>query len=156
MATETSQLRERRSAITTPHVPPTPPFRYLCDPVFIGSILLYLMNRLALKPYHLGGWFVRDYFNDLICLPLFLPVILGMQSLLGVRKHHRPPTLLEVLHNWAVFSFIFEIVLPRLAAFHSVADLWDCVTYLAGGIAAYACWNFNRWRRQTAEPVVDA
>lgn len=106
-------------------------------------MVLYCLGRWVLRPHHIGGWMVHDYLNDLLCLPLFLPVILGLQARLGIRRHHRPPTMLEILHNWLIFSIVFELVLPRLSLFNSVADPWDCVAYLAGGIAAWLVWKWK-------------
>ena len=104
-------------------------------------MLLYCLGRWVLKPNHLGGWLVHDYFNDLLCLPLFVPIILRVQALLGIRQHDLPPTLFEVLHNWIVFSILYELVLPHLSAFDSTADRWDAVMYLIGGLVAYAYWH---------------
>lgn len=107
----------------------------------MGSIALYCLNRWYLKPHHIGGWFTHGYLNDVLCLPLFLPIILRLQSLLRIRRHDLPPTLFEVLHNWAIFSILFEVILPRLPAFRTTGDPWDAVAYLVGGLLAYACWN---------------
>jgi hypothetical protein len=115
-------------------------FRYLRDPVFVVSVLLYGTNRWVLKS-HVGGWFIHDYLNDVLCLPLFLPFILKTQAVLGIRRHDEMPTALEVLHNWIVFSVVFELVLPRLSMFASAADPWDSFAYLLGGFAAYAYWH---------------
>jgi hypothetical protein len=113
----------------------------MADPICITAILLYCANRWLLKPHHIGGAFVHDYLNDLLCLPLFLPIILRIQSLLRIRRHDRPPTLFEVLHNWAIFSILFELILPRLPAFSSTADPLDVLCYLAGGLAAHTTWR---------------
>jgi len=103
-------------------------------------VLLYGTNRWVLKS-HVGGWFIHDYLNDVLCLPLFLPIILKVQAALGIRRHDGVPTALEVLHNWIVFSVVFELVLPRLSMFASTADPWDSLAYLLGGFAAYAYWH---------------
>lgn len=124
-----------------PSHPSTHPFRYLADPICIASILLYCLGRWYLKPHHIGGWFVHDYLNDLLCLPLFLPIILRLQSLLRIRRHDLPPTLFEVLHNWVIFSILFEVVFPRLPIYRTTADPWDAVAYLVGGLLAYAFWH---------------
>ena len=135
---------------TTDPPPATPspssprPFRYLADPICIASILLYCLGRWYLKPHHIGGWFVHDYLNDLLCLPLFLPIILRLQSLVRIRRHNLPPTLFEVLHNWAIFSILFEVILPRLPAYRTTADPWNVVAYLTGGLLAYAFWHRPR------------
>jgi hypothetical protein len=133
-----------------PDAPPHPsmpaaslyrPFRYIDDPICVGSMVIYVLNRLVLKPHHIGGWLVHDYLNDLLCLPIFLPIILRLQSALGIRRHHLPPAFFELIHNWAIFSVLYYFVFPRWPAFSSVADPWNSVAYLVGGIAAYVCWR---------------
>lgn len=118
-------------------------FRYIADPVCLGAICLYCLNRWCLKPHHIGGWFTYGYLNDLLCLPLFLPIILWIQSVFRIRKHNGPPSLFEVIHNWIVFSVIFELVLPRISIFNTTSDPWDVVAYLVGGLLAYGFWA---WR----------
>ena len=117
-------------------------FRYVDDPICIASMFIYVLNRYVLKPHHVGGWLVHDYLNDLLCLPIFLPVILRFQSALGIRRHHGPPTLFEVFHNWAIFSVLYYFVFPRLSAFSSAADPWNSVAYLIGGLASYGLWKY--------------
>jgi hypothetical protein len=60
------------------------------------------------------------------------------------------PTLLEVLHSWMVFSVVFELLLPRLTMFNSVADPWDSVAYFVGGFVAYCFWNRGRSLRMVS------
>lgn len=102
---------------------------------------VYIVNRFVLKPHHIGGWLVHDYLNDLLCLPIFVPIILRFQRALGIRGHDSPPTLFEIVHNWVVFSILYEFVFPKISAFSSVSDPWNSIAYLIGGIAAYAFWN---------------
>ena len=103
---------------------------------------IYVLNRWVLKPHHIGGWLVHNYLNDLLCLPIFLPIILRLQSALHIRRHHLPPTLLELIHNWLIFSVLYYFVFPNLPAFSSVADPWNSVAYLIGGLAAYGWWKY--------------
>jgi hypothetical protein len=117
------------------------PFRYLADPLCIAVLALYCLNRFLLRPHHLAGQFAHDHLNDLLCLPLFIPIVLRTQSLLRIRRHDAPPTLFEILHNWAIFSILYELVLPRLPIFNSAADPYDVLAYLTGGLLAYAYWN---------------
>ena len=84
----------------------------------------------------------RGYLNDLLCLPLFVPIISYIQPLLGLRNNDVPPKLLEVLQNWLVFSIIFEVILPRFPnMFRTTADPWDVLAYLGGGLAALLFWR---------------
>ena len=105
-------------------------------------MMIYVLNRWVLKPNHIGGWLVHDYLNDLLCLPIFLPIILRLQSALGIRRHNLPPTFFELIHNWVIFSVLYYFVFPRLSAFSSVADPWNSVAYLIGGVAAYVWWRY--------------
>ena len=121
---------------------PSRVFRYALDPVCMGSMMLYVIGRLFLKPHHLGGVLVRDYLNDVLCLPIFLPMILWAHRRLRLRPHDCPPQLWEVLQSWLVFSIIFELILPRFPQyFRSTSDRLDVIAYLVGGVIAFACWN---------------
>ena len=80
----------------------------------------------------------------MICLPLFLPMILYAQRLLGLRRHDGYPRPWEIAQHWAIFSVVFEVVLPRMGnTFDTTADPWDVVAYAVGGAAAGAWWA---WR----------
>jgi hypothetical protein len=117
-------------------------FRYFADPLCIGALILYATNRWLFKPYGVGGEFGRDYLNDLLCLPLLLPMILYVQRCLGVRRHDAAPRLWEVLQHVAVFSIVFELILPSHPQwFRSTADPLDAVAYLAGGIGGWLWWS---------------
>jgi hypothetical protein len=119
-------------------------FRYLADPVCIASLLIYVVNRFYLKPHHIGGLFTVGYLNDVLCLPLFMPMILRAQHMLGLRRHDDYPRLWEILQHWVIFSILFEVIIPRFPMqFDSTADPWDVVAYLAGGLAAWVWW---RWQ----------
>ena len=121
------------------------PFRYAADPVCVGAVLLYAVNRWALKPHGVGGAFTHGYLNDVLCLPLFLPPILFAQRLLRLRRHDGRPRLWEVLQHWLVFSLVFEVVLPRYPQwFRTTADPLDVVAYLAGGLVRGRCGHRAR------------
>ena len=130
-------------------------FRYHADPVCIACLLIYPLNRYVLKPHHIGGWFTHGYLNDVICLPLFLPMILLAQRRLGLRRHDGYPRWWEIAQHWAVFSVVFEVVLPRMSgAFDTTADPWDVVAYAAGGVAAGAWWAWRGRRLPTRADLV--
>lgn len=117
-------------------------FQYFADPVCIAALAIYTASRFYLKPAHVGGWLVHDYLNDFLCLPLFLPMILQVQRWLRIRRDDGYPRAWEIAQHWAIFSIMFEIVLPRFpATFHTVADPWDVVAYLLGGLTAWGCWR---------------
>lgn len=119
-------------------------FRHFADPICIGSIVTYLIGRFILRPHQIGGTFTQGYLNDVLCLPLFLPMILGVQGLVRLRDHDGPPRIWEVLQHWVIFSVVFEIVLPLYPRyFRTTADPLDVVAYLAGGLAAWTFWAFR-------------
>ncbi len=122
-------------------------FRYYADPVCIACLLIYPLNRFYLKPRHIGGWFTHGYLNDVICLPLFLPMILYAQRLTGLRRYDGYPRWWEIVQHWAIFSIVFEVVLPRMGpAFDTTADPWDVLAYAVGGTAAGIWWRCRESR----------
>ncbi|HEY4329463.1 MAG TPA: hypothetical protein VGN88_06985 [Phycisphaerae bacterium] len=117
------------------------PFKYLADPVCIVALTSYAFDRFLLRPHGIQNAFTQSYLNDLLCLPLFVPIILYAQHLLGLRPHFSPPRLWEILHIWLVFSILFEVILPRFPTiFRTTADPWDVVAYLTGGALGACAW----------------
>jgi hypothetical protein len=126
-------------------------FRYLADPVCIFSLALYALNRHVLKPHHIGGWFTHGYFNDVLCLPLFVPVILYAQHLVGVRKHFGYPRFWEIALNWAVFTIVFQLIIPKYPkTFIAAGDPYDILAYFAGGAIAGIYWTIAATPSQLA------
>ena len=118
------------------------PFRYIADPACIASLILYTVNRYFLKPHHIGGWFTHGYLNDVLCLPLFVPIILNAQHLVGLRRHFGFPHPWEIFQNWVVFTIVFQVVIPRFPkTFIAAGDPYDILAYLTGGIIAGFYWS---------------
>jgi len=129
-------------------------FHFFGDPICLASMIIYAVNRWYLKPHHIGGAFTQGYVNDLLCLPLFLPVILGVQRVIRLRKHDAPPRMWEVVQHAIIFSLLFEVILPRYPRqFHTTADPWDAVAYLVGGVAAWISWRLLKNHQLTAWPI---
>ena len=136
-----------------------PKFHFFGDPICLASMIFYAVNRWYFKPHDIGGAFTQGYVNDLLCLPLFLPLILGVQRMIGLRKHDAPPRMWEVVQHAIIFSILFEVVLPRYPRqFHTTADPWDAIADLVGGVTAWFCWRFlaaakrRRWSAESEEP----
>lgn len=118
-------------------------FRYQRDPLFLGAACLYLLNRRVLKRF--VPWsFLSSHFNDLICIPFLVPLVLWIARRLRLRCHDLPPRSYEVLIPLGIWSILFEIVLPQSTFWSQWAtgDPLDVFWYAVGGTAGLTFW---RW-----------
>lgn len=119
-------------------------FRYLGDGLFLAAVALYFINRHWIKhtPWGRAGFF-HDYLNDVLLIPFWLPGVLLVHRLVGLRRHDRPPTFSEIFLHVVIWSACFEWVFWRLHIFyeHSTADPRDAVAYAAGGAFSWLLWN---------------
>lgn len=121
-------------------------FHYWRDPLFVLCVIVYFLNRWIIKPITLGKvWFFHDYFNDLICLPFWLPIVLLVTRKIRLRDHDGPPSGYEIGFYLFLWSFMFEFFGPYYGRFfhYPVSDPWDIVCYAAGGLLAGVYWNFG-------------
>jgi hypothetical protein len=114
-------------------------YRYLKDPVFLCSALLYAVNRWAVKP-HTHQWFLNGYFNDLLLIPCALPCVLWLHRQMQIRGNDQPPSWREIGFHLAIWSVLFEIIGPHIMR-HTTGDPLDIAAYVAGGLAAGLVWN---------------
>lgn len=122
-------------------------FRYLRDPLFVTSVVIYFVNRLVLKRVWTEG-FLHDHLNDILCIPVWVPVMLWTVRRLGLRRHDEPPDAIEVIVPLVVWSWTFEILLPgsELLGRYCTADHRDVLYYAAGAFGAavfWRCWYGN-------------
>jgi hypothetical protein len=128
------RLRDARAAVKR--------FRYFTDPLCLLACGLYLLNRCWLRA-HVGGPFLRGYFNDLLVIPAALPFVLWLHARLGWREFTAAPTAGETLSHVAVWSFICEVLGPHLNR-HAVGDPLDVLCYATGGVFAWLWWQRDR------------
>jgi hypothetical protein len=123
-------------------------FTYLRDPLFVLCLALYALNRWVFKPLFSGGFF-HCYFNDLICIPFWIPIMLFTMRKLGVRKDDAPPRASEVLVPLILWAALFELVLPHTTLFKGLTfgDHVDVFYYALGALIATIFWN----RRPSAQ-----
>lgn len=124
-------------------------FGYLHDRLFTFTLAAYALNRLLVLP-HLAGFvrlrlpwawpFLHSHLDDLLLMPVALPVVLWLQRLTGLRHHDQPPGWLEMLAHLAIWSVMCKIVGPAYCHI-GVADPWDVLYFAAGGGAACCWWN---------------
>ena len=62
----------------------TLPFLDTVWQLFVASLVIYALNRFALKP-HFEVPFLNEHLNDLLCIPFWLPIMLLVQRTLGLR-----------------------------------------------------------------------
>ncbi len=60
-------------------------FGYLCDPLYVACVVLYLVNRFWIKP-NCGTIFFHAWLNDVICIPFTVPPMLWVLRRLRLRK----------------------------------------------------------------------
>lgn len=118
-------------------------FRYLFDPLFLVTVVIYVVNRYVFEPY-LPGTFFHSYVNDLICIPFCVPIMLWGMRITRVRRHDGPPTLAEIAIPLLIWSFAFELFFPYVGpwAGGATADPNDIICYVIGAWFAAFYW---RW-----------
>lgn len=110
----------------------------------LAAVALHLLNRFVLEPLSGDpGDFFHCYADDVLCLPLALPLLLWLLRRLGLRADDRPPTIAEIALLWALWSWFCEVVAPNLPQLyaHAVGDPLDVAAYAAGGAAAALLWR---------------
>jgi hypothetical protein len=124
-------------------------YRYLKDPLFLFCLVVYFANRWILK-VHFSTEFSHNYLNDLICLPFWIPIMLFLMRKTGLRRNDAPPQGLEILLPLFIWSWAFEVYLPRQSFFEGLAfsDPLDILCYTAGACAAAIFWTY--WYRPRA------
>jgi hypothetical protein len=118
-------------------------FLYWRDPLCLSCFGLYWLNRLLIKPMTPAVFF-HSYFNDLICLPCFLPLALFVSRKIGLRRCDGPPTAFELVVYWITWSIYFEVIGPRLPALYpkTVGDPMDVLAYAVGtALGAMVWWS---------------
>lgn len=119
------------------------PFRYLRDRLFLACVAAYLVNRLVLKRAFAAG-FVHDHFNDLICIPVWVPIMLRIERSIGLRRGDGPPDAVEIAVPLVIWSWAFEVFLPARGWLgpRCAADHRDVLWYSVGALGASLAW---RW-----------
>jgi hypothetical protein len=127
-------------------------FRYLRDPLFLVCFVLYFVNRFLIKRLVPGGFF-HDSFNDLICIPFWVPIMLFLMRKVGLRRGDAPPQVDEILLPLVMWSLLFEIYLPHVRYFEhlAVSDYMDILWYTIGALTASVIWDITYRDRRRAD-----
>ena len=127
-------------------------FRYLRDPLFLVCFIGYWVHRWC-AGHHLSTPFLQSHFNDLICIPFWVPIMLWAERRLGLRRHDRPPAAVEMVIPLVTIAVVFEVVIPSHPEWHvpAVADPTDVLAYCVSSLAAAAIWRWY-YRERTIAP----
>lgn len=116
-------------------------FHYLTDTLFIFSLILYAINKFVfLRPFFFETKFNRYYLNDLLLVPVLLPIILFISKTLNIRNNNQPPIFIEIIIPLVIWSISFEIIGPYYFK-HSTSDPVDIIAYFFGGGIGWLIWN---------------
>lgn len=116
-------------------------FKYLLDPLFIFSLIIYSMNKFAFLKFGLWSYkFCSYYLNDLLLVPVVVPIILFFSKILKLRDIYFPPTFLEIIVPLAIWSIAFELVGPFCFG-KGTSDPSDVLAYCLGGLISWLIWH---------------
>ena len=116
-------------------------FKYLLDPLFLFSLALYSINKSPfLKFGFLSCNFFTYYFNDLLLVPVLVPIILFCSKAFKLRNVYSPPMFLEIIVPVAIWSIAFELIGPFYFG-KGTSDPLDVFVYCLGGLIGWLIWN---------------
>lgn len=116
-------------------------FRYLLDPLFLFSLILYAMNKWLFLKF--GFWsykFCTSYLNDLLLVPVVVPIVLFFSRVFKLRDTYSPPMFLEIIVPLALWSIAFELIGPFCFG-KGTSDPSDVLAYCLGGLISWLIWN---------------
>lgn len=114
-------------------------FRYYRDPLFLSSSLLYGLNRFGIKPLTSTHSFFHHYFNDILLVPVVLPLVLWLHGKWKLRSISAFPSWKEITFHVILWSILIEGLFPLLFH-HGTADFNDVIAYISGAIISGFIW----------------
>ena len=118
-------------------------FKYLLDPIFLGSLFLYIFSKfIMLDNSNIVYNFWNYYLSDILLVPVALPILLFALRLIRIRKNDLAPNFLEILIPLIVWSITFEIVAPLFVS-SATGDFFDILAYTGGGLISWYLWNYK-------------
>ncbi|BCM90366.1 hypothetical protein IAD21_02218 [Abditibacteriota bacterium] len=127
------------------------PYSPVRDALWLGSVALVVLNKVWIKP-HFSGAFWHSSLNDVMCLPVWMPIMVWLFARLRLRDSS-PPRALEMVVCWAFWSVVFEVWLPHTMIFGRFApgDPMDVLAYGGGGVVGLVWWE--HWRRRAVKTI---
>jgi len=116
-------------------------FKYLLDPLFVFSLILYSMNKTSFLKFDFwSNKFCNYYLNDLLLVPVIMPIVLLFSRVLKLRDIYSPPTFQEIILPLAIWSIAFELIAPFCFG-KGTSDPLDVFAYCLGGLISWFVWN---------------
>ena len=130
------------------------PFAYLKDPLFLACFFSYWAHRW-LAAHGMSTVLLRGHLNDVICIPFWVPIILSVQRMFGLRRHDHTPDAVEVVIPLLIWSALFKVIIPaqREWKIPTVADPYDVLSYCLGALAAVVFWRWYYSRPRLLLPT---
>ena len=116
-------------------------FGYWRDPLFLACLGTYAINRLLIKPNlpHYSPFF-HGHLNDMLTVPVALPIYLWVYRLIGLRPDNEVPRWWEVALHVAMWDVFFEWFGPHYLH-HGAGDPLDNLSIAGGGLVAWMIWQ---------------
>lgn len=129
------------------------PFLYLRDPLFLVCFCGYWINRFVVRQLPHPEFF-DAYFNDLICIPFFVPILVYTAKLCRLRHHDHPPLMHEIVIPLVMWSVLFEIIFPLHPYWREwvYSDPYDIFYYSLGACLAAVYWQYAYRSRSVETP----
>lgn len=116
-------------------------FKYLYDPLFLGSLLIYIICKsISLDNNSFAFVFWNHYLTDILLIPVAIPIILLPLKLFRLRIDSAP-NFKEIFLPLVIWSVLFEIVAPYFFA-TTTGDYYDILAYCFGALISWLSWNF--------------
>ena len=119
--------------------------KYAFGKLFIISAIFYLTNKAVLR-FDMSVFgsdapsvFMRNHFNDLFAMPVMLTLLIVLQQAWRLREDTEDFSVAEVVGWFAIWSMMFEVVLPAFGK--GVSDWRDVLCYAAGGLVFLAVYR---------------
>ena len=116
-------------------------FRYLLDPLFLIALVIYSTNKSSFLGLHFSSYkFCTCHLNDLLLVPVAIPIILSFSRILKLRAVYSPPRFLEIIWPLTIWSIAFELIGPFYFG-KGISDYVDVFAYCLGGLISWIIWN---------------
>jgi hypothetical protein len=116
------------------------------DAAFWVALGLYAGNRWLVKP-RVDAVFFQSYFNDLLLVPVVLPLVLQLHVWLGWRPAGVAPRVGETVFHCVVWSWACEWAGPFWLNM-GTADGWDVACYAVGAVVSQGWWHWRSASRR--------